>query len=271
MIWNEQEHPRDDSGKFTFKNGGDNKNKQTPAEILYKNSKIKQKEKMIQQKEKNELIDILGDKATPADILYADNDKLKEKIRENELANKKDLSLNNNDKKVELAISAKLADIKSENTKDITKNGSNMDFSPETIKKAREFIQGKEGLKLEAYKDTGGIWTIGYGHIKNVKQGDKITKEEAEKFYMDDFREHIKPLNNVKVPLSENEKIALASFIYNVGPNAFKNSTLLKKLNNGDKKGATQEFDKWIYDNGKVQNGLVSRRKNEKSMFLKTN
>jgi len=256
MTWREQDHPRDDDGKFTFKNGGDNKNKQTTAEILYKNLKIKQEEKIIQQNEKNKLLDALGNKATPADVLYGDNGKLKEKIREN---------------KIELAASVKLANNNSENTKDITKNKSNAEFSSEEIKKAREFIQGKEGLKLEAYKDTGGVWTIGYGHIKNVKQGDKITKEEAEKFYNDDFKEHIKPLNYVKVPLSENEKIALASFIYNVGPNAFKNSTLLKKLNNGDKKGAAQEFDKWIYDNGKVQNGLVNRRKNEKNLFLKTN
>lgn len=269
MSWSEQEHPSDDDRKFTFKNRGGGANKETSTEILYKNSKIKKEEEIMKQKEKSKLLDILGNKATPADVLYADNNELKEKIREDKLTNKKSLSLNNN--KVELAVSAKLADIKPQNAKDIAKNESNTDFSPEAIKKAREFIQGKEGLKLDAYKDTGGVWTIGYGHIKNVKQGDKITKEEAEKFYMDDFKEHIKPLNNVKVPLSENEKIALASFIYNVGPNAFKNSTLLKKLNNGDKKGAAQEFDKWIYDNGKIQNGLVNRRKNEKNLFLKTN
>ena len=64
MSWNEQDHPRDDDGKFTFKNGGDNKNKQIPAEILYKNSKIKKEEEMIKQKEKNKLLDALGDKAT---------------------------------------------------------------------------------------------------------------------------------------------------------------------------------------------------------------
>lgn len=268
MVWNEQDHPRDEGGKFTFKNGGNIKSKETPTEILYRSSKARKEEETTKQKEKNRLLDILGNRATPADILYGDNDRLKEKIKDYNLKNQRKLSLYNDDNnRVELTVSAKLADIKSEN---ITKNINNADLSPEAIKKAREFIQGKEGLNLNAYKDTGGVWTIGYGHIKNVKQGDRITKEEAEKFYMDDFKEHIKSLNSVKVPLSENEKIALASFIYNVGSGAFKNSTLLKKLNNGDKKGAAQEFDRWVYDNGKVQKGLVERRKKEKNLFLKT-
>ena len=82
MTWNKQDHPRDDDGKFTFKNGGDNKNKQTPAEILYKNSKIKKEEEIIKQKEKSKLLEALGDKATPADILYGDEKSLSKKIKE---------------------------------------------------------------------------------------------------------------------------------------------------------------------------------------------
>ena len=230
MTWQEEKHPRDDEGKFTFKNGGSSTTKETQAELLYGKLTKAEKEK---SQTKNKLLQELGNNATPADILYGDNESLMKKIETN--------------KKQKI---------------------DNANFSIDEIEKAREFIQGKEGLKLEAYKDTGGVWTIGYGHIKNVKQGDKITKEEAEKLYAQDFVEHIKPLNNVKVSLSKNEKIALASFIYNVGSNAFKNSTLLKKLNNGDKKGAAEEFDKWIYDNGKIQKGLVNRRKKEKNLFL---
>ena len=146
---------------------------------------------------------------------------------------------------------------------------NNTIFSPKTIKRTQEFIEREEGLRLKAYKDTGGVWTIGYGHTKNVKPDDKITKEEAEKFFIEDIQEHITPLKNVKISLSENEKIALVSFIYNVGPNAFLKSTLLKKLNNNDKQGAAEEFNKWIYDNGKIQNGLIKRRTNEKNLFLK--
>ena len=59
-----------------------------------------------------------------------------------------------------------------------------------------------------------------------------------------------------------------ASFIYNEGAGAFEKSTLLKKLNNGDKKGAADEFDKWVYSKGKVSKGLVGRRQREKELFL---
>lgn len=80
MIWKEQDHPRDDNGKFTFKNGGTNTNNETSVDILYKNSKIKKEKDWLKQKEKNKLLDILKDKATLADILYADSEKLMEKI-----------------------------------------------------------------------------------------------------------------------------------------------------------------------------------------------
>ena len=138
----------------------------------------------------------------------------------------------------------------------------------EAKEKAKEFIQNIEGLKSDAYQDTGGVWTIGYGHTKNVKPGDKITQEEAGRLFVEDFKHHSEPLKYVRVELSNNEKIALISFTYNVGVSAFKNSTLLKKLNEGDKKGAADEFDKWIYDNGKVNKGLINRRAKEKKKFL---
>ena len=152
--------------------------------------------------------------------------------------------------------------------KEKTNINNNTTFSDETIKKAREFIGDSEGIKLDAYQDGGGVWTIGYGHTKNVKQGDRITKEEAEKLYKEDFEEHIKPLKEVKVPLTDNQKVALSSFIYNVGGTAFKNSTMLKKLNNNDFVGAANDFDIWIYDNWKKENGLINRRKKEKMLFL---
>ena len=144
----------------------------------------------------------------------------------------------------------------------------NTNFSSETKLKTRLFITQKEGFDANAYKDTGGVWTIGYGHTKNVKQGDVVTRAQAEELFWEDFKEHVIPLEKVKVPLSENQKVALASFIFNVGPTAFKNSTLLKKLNNNDIKGAADEFDRWILDNGVIKKGLINRRKEEKELFL---
>lgn len=142
-------------------------------------------------------------------------------------------------------------------------------FSDEAIVKARNFIQGEEGFRDTAYKPTpNDKWTIGYGHTKNVKPGDKITKEEAERLYKEDFNTHIAPLKDLKTPLNNNEKIALASLIYNIGPNAFKTSTLYKKLEAGDKKGAAEEFERWNKQNKKVLNGLTKRRQKEKELFL---
>ena len=80
MVWNEQDHPRDDDGKFTFKNGG--VTNKTNKEILFEKSNKQKELQTTKQKRKNELLDILKDKATPADILYADNEKLEKKIKE---------------------------------------------------------------------------------------------------------------------------------------------------------------------------------------------
>lgn len=170
------------------------------------------------------------------------------------------------DKRDENEISA--VDVKQLESNKDAKQIDNSVFSDDELRKAREFIIGSEGYREEAYQDTGGVWTIGYGHIKNVKPGDKITKEQAEELYKEDFKAHSAYLKNVKVPLNKNEKIAITSLIYNIGPSAFKKSTLLKKLNDGDRQGAAAEYDKWIYDNGKIQNGLIKRRKREKDLFL---
>lgn len=141
-------------------------------------------------------------------------------------------------------------------------------FSENTKIRAVNFIMKKEGYRENAYRDAKGVWTIGFGHIKGVKPGDKITKKQAEKFLEEDFIYHIAPLKYVIVPLSNNQKIALSSFIFNVGANAFKKSTLLKKLNAGDILGAANEFDKWVYTGKKINKGLMNRRRCEKALFL---
>ena len=147
-------------------------------------------------------------------------------------------------------------------------------FSEVEIVRARDFIQGSEGYSEHAYKPTpNDVWTIGYGHTgtvdgKPITKGMVITKEKANELFKQDFEAHCAPIKKVKVCLTSNQKIALASLIYNIGAGGFEKSTLLKKLNNGDYKGAADEFDKWIYQNGKILKGLVNRRKKEKELFL---
>lgn len=74
----------------------------------------------------------------------------------------------------------------------------------------------------------------------------------------------------VKVKLTQNQFDALVSFVYNVGVGAFRTSTLLRKLNNGDYVGAAAEFKRWKFGGGKELPGLVRRRKAEEQLFLRT-
>jgi lysozyme len=126
-----------------------------------------------------------------------------------------------------------------------------------------------EGCKLEAYQDSVGIWTIGYGHTKGIKKGDKITQEQATKFLHKDLDIHSDPINKlVKVNLSQNQYDALASFIFNLGGRNFSTSTLLKKLNQEDYQATANEFPRWNKAGGKVLRGLTRRRECEKFLFL---
>ena len=159
------------------------------------------------------------------------------------------------------------------------KVSQNAVFSDDEISKARKFIHGREDLRLQGYDDGGGVMTIGYGHTgkvdgKPITKNMQITKEKAEELYRKDFEIHTLPLKKVKVPLTSNQKIALSSFIYNIGGTKFIKSDLYKKLNAGDYKGAADEFDIWINaynpQNMKIEpnKGLVNRRKKEKALFL---
>ena len=131
-------------------------------------------------------------------------------------------------------------------------------------------IKQFEGCVLSAYKCPAGVWTIGYGHTKNVKQGMKITKEQASNLLIDDLKIYESYVNKyVKVKLNQNQFDALVSFTFNCGGGALKSSTLLKKINKGDYAGAANELLRWNKANGKVLSGLTRRRKAEKALFLK--
>jgi len=139
-----------------------------------------------------------------------------------------------------------------------------------TSKKGIELIKKYEGLKLKAYKCPAGVWTIGYGHTKNVKQGDVITEVQAEIlliYDLNDFENCIK--KNVRIPLTQNQFDALVSFCFNVGCGNFLKSTLLKKLNEGKIAEAAKEFMKWNKAGGKELAGLTKRRQEEMELFLK--
>ena len=132
-----------------------------------------------------------------------------------------------------------------------------------------------EGCYLQAYLCPANVWTIGIGTTiypngVKVKKGDKCTLEQAHEYLAHDMIEFEKTVNDsVKVPLSQNQFDALVSLTYNIGSAAFKNSTLLKKLNAKDFTGAADQFLVWNRGGGKVLKGLVRRREAERALFLK--
>lgn len=136
-------------------------------------------------------------------------------------------------------------------------------------------IKGFEGKRLVAYDDGVGVWTIGYGTIKypngvRVKKGDTCTEVQAETYLKSDLVKFENAINRlVKVPLNQNQFDALASFTYNLGETNLSESTLLRKLNAKDYKGAADQFLVWNKAGGRVLTGLVRRREAERSLFLK--
>ena len=135
-----------------------------------------------------------------------------------------------------------------------------------------QFLKRWEGFKAEAYKDTGGVWTIGYGTIKwmgkPVEQGMKMTEKEAELALQADLAWAQTAVNQlVRYPLTQNMFDALVSFVYNVGESAFRKSTLLRLLNQGRVADAAKQFERWKFDNGKVVQGLLNRREAERALF----
>lgn len=130
-------------------------------------------------------------------------------------------------------------------------------------------IKRFEGLRLEAYRDSVGIPTIGYGHTHGVKMGDVITGAQADAFLREDLKVAELTINaNAKVKLTQGQFDALASFVFNLGSGNFAKSTLLEKLNTGDYAGAADEFEKWVNAGGKKSPGLVKRRAAEREVFL---
>lgn len=151
------------------------------------------------------------------------------------------------------------------------------DLSPKTTQTTSaigiDLICSFEGLRLNAYNDGVGVWTIGYGTTVingvKVKKGDTCTLEQAKSYMASDLKKFEAAVNKVTVPLNQNQFDALVSLSYNIGTGAFANSTLLKKLNAGDYDGAAAQFDVWNKAGGKVMKGLVNRRAAERKLFEK--
>lgn len=136
-----------------------------------------------------------------------------------------------------------------------------------------ELIKKFEGCELEAYQCAAGVWTIGYGHTKDIQEGDKWTEEKAEfmlwRELEDEYEHYINAL--VTAPMNQCQFDALVSWVYNLGPANLKASTLLKKLNAGDYENVPSQIKRWnkatVNGERKVLPGLARRREAEALMF----
>ena len=139
-----------------------------------------------------------------------------------------------------------------------------MNTSAEGIALIKKF----EGCELKAYQCSAGVWTIGYGHTKDVEEGDTISKDQAEEMLVEELHEYENYVNEyINVALSQNQFDALVSWVYNLGPANLKASTMLKVLNDGKYEDVPYQMKRWNKAGGKVLDGLVRRREAEALLY----
>lgn len=137
-----------------------------------------------------------------------------------------------------------------------------------------DLIKRWEGLRLTAYQDSVGVWTIGYGHTAEAgppapKAGMKITEKEADDILKRDLGQYERAVTKaISVAPTSNQFAAMVSLCYNIGPANFATSTVVKLVNAGDPRGAAEAFLRWNKAGGKVLAGLTHRREDEKKLFL---
>lgn len=118
-----------------------------------------------------------------------------------------------------------------------------------------------EGLKLRAYQDVVGVWTICRGETLNVAPGDVATEAECDEMFarrLAEFRDGVDACLVPSVPAEV--EVAFVDLAYNVGVGLVCRSTLMRKANAGDLRGACLELSNWVRAGGRVIKGLVNRR-----------
>lgn len=132
------------------------------------------------------------------------------------------------------------------------------------------FIKAWEGLRLKKYLCSAGHPTIGWGHKFEPRepQADEITLEQAQAYFDRDLDEHAQAVDDMlAVDVAQHEFDALVSFCWNLGPEALRRSTLLRKVNERRYDDAAHEFGRWVYSGKKREEGLIKRRAAECAVF----
>lgn len=141
---------------------------------------------------------------------------------------------------------------------------------------AINLIKQSESFKSKPYLCPAGVPTIGYGStvyengVHVALMDEPITEKRAEQLLFNQLIHYENAVNRyVKTKLNQNQFDSIVDFTYNVGIGNLQKSTLLRKINAGDFEGASKEFSKWVYANGRKLNGLVKRREAERELFIK--
>jgi len=136
-----------------------------------------------------------------------------------------------------------------------------------------ERLKKFEALRLNAYKDVAGKWTIGYGHLilpdEQYLRSGPITAAKAESLLRADLATAERAVGTLVVmKLSQSQFDALVSFVFNVGAGAFARSDMLQLINAGNFNGAAAQFPRWTRAGGRQSAGLLARRAVEQNLFL---
>jgi lysozyme len=129
-------------------------------------------------------------------------------------------------------------------------------------------LERSEGLRLQSYAD-GRTWRVGYGHSTNVTKGMSITAAQALAYLLADIKVCEAGIGEmVTVPLTRNEFSALVSLCFSTGTLRLKSSTVVARLNAGDRASAAEGFLLWVKAGGKPDPKLVALRTVERDLFL---
>ena len=139
----------------------------------------------------------------------------------------------------------------------------------ETSKLLFEKLMEFEGCQLEAYFDEAGVLTIGYGHTKDVREGDRISEYWARELLREDIEKAQAQVVKLGVCRTQGQLDALTSFVFNLGIGRLRKSTLLRVIKRqGSDEEIRREFMRWVYAGGKKMPGLERRRSWEAERFL---
>lgn len=133
------------------------------------------------------------------------------------------------------------------------------------IDKIKEF----EGFASLAYVCPGGKWTVGYGHVRGVTKGRRVTEREADELLREDLKQYERCVNELDVAQTQGQFDALVDFAFNLGCESLRGSTLLVKIREGAPcSDIRSEFMRWIYGGGHILPGLVRRREWEADRYF---